>query len=233
VQSLPTLASVNESLFFVWPGYQDYFFSLYDKTLSPSNTTKIIPDVVAAIEAFLVVSSSCTSCLVAELNFNQFLLDCVHSLLYNDQADEARLDLIGLTLFLVTSQKLLTPVLYTPPGFPSLIMPTASTVMILSLPPLGCIPAMLTLYGGPNEVYDDYGCLEKLTNITRAHNTLLGEKVAALRTKYPNTTLVYADTDGVYFDILKSPAAYSKHPSPVDPIQESGTHEFGIPVRDP
>jgi len=153
----------------------------------------------------------------------------VHSLRYNDLAEEVWFDLIGQTLFLVASQKLLTPVVYTPPGFPSLVLPTASTVFVVNLPPLGCIPALLTLYGGPNEDYDEYGCLKKLNNITSAHNTLLGEKVSALRTKYPGATLVYADAESVYFDILKSPSTYSKHLSPVDPIQESGTHEFGIP----
>lgn len=53
---MPKLATVNESLFLVWAGYQDYFFSLYDKTLSPSKTKKIVPDVVEAIEELLVVS---------------------------------------------------------------------------------------------------------------------------------------------------------------------------------
>jgi hypothetical protein len=50
VQSLPKLATVNESLFLVWPGYQDYFFSLYNKQLTVQQTAKIVPDVVAAIE---------------------------------------------------------------------------------------------------------------------------------------------------------------------------------------
>lgn len=59
VQSLPKLASVNASLFLVWSGYQDYFFSLYDKALSPSKTKKIVPDVVEAIEELLVVSFTC------------------------------------------------------------------------------------------------------------------------------------------------------------------------------
>ena len=109
-------------------------------------------------------------------------------------------------------QKLLTPVEYTPPGFPTLVMPTASTIMVINLPPLGCIPAMLTLYGGSNEDYDEYGCLTKLNKITAKHNEMLGEKVAALRTKYPAAKLVYADAEAVYWDILKSPMTYSKPP---------------------
>jgi alpha-L-fucosidase len=58
VQSLPLLSTWNESLFTVWSGYQDYFFSLYDKKLTIKQTEKIVPDVVAAIETLIEVRSS-------------------------------------------------------------------------------------------------------------------------------------------------------------------------------
>jgi hypothetical protein len=57
VQSLPKLSTFNESLFVVYAGYQDYFFSLYDGSLTIKQTKKIIPDVVKAIEDHIVVSS--------------------------------------------------------------------------------------------------------------------------------------------------------------------------------
>ena len=56
MQSLPKLATWNESLFMVWSGYQDYFYSLYDKKLTVSQTRKIVPDVVKAIEEHIEVS---------------------------------------------------------------------------------------------------------------------------------------------------------------------------------
>jgi hypothetical protein len=56
MQSLPKLATWNESLFMVWSRYQDYFYSLYDKQLTISQTKKIVPDVVQAIEDHIVVS---------------------------------------------------------------------------------------------------------------------------------------------------------------------------------
>lgn len=56
VQSLPKLATWNSSLFLVWSGYQDYFFSLYDKKLTVSQTKKIVPEVVTAIEELIEVS---------------------------------------------------------------------------------------------------------------------------------------------------------------------------------
>lgn len=52
---MPTLASFNESLFVVYAGYQDYFFSLYDKSLTIKQTKNIVPDVVKAIEQHIVV----------------------------------------------------------------------------------------------------------------------------------------------------------------------------------
>lgn len=56
VQSLPKLSTFNESLFVVYAGYQDYFSSLYDKTLTIKQTKKIVPDVVEAIEDLIEVS---------------------------------------------------------------------------------------------------------------------------------------------------------------------------------
>jgi len=56
VQSLPKLSTFNESLFQVYAGYQDYFFSLYEQKLSIKQTKKIVPDVVKAIEDLIVVS---------------------------------------------------------------------------------------------------------------------------------------------------------------------------------
>lgn len=57
-QNLPKLASVPQSLFLVWAGFQDYISSLYDGTLTPKQTLKIVPDVVDAIETHLKVLSA-------------------------------------------------------------------------------------------------------------------------------------------------------------------------------
>ncbi|KAG0627096.1 hypothetical protein M758_2G173600 [Ceratodon purpureus] len=158
-QSLPKLATVNESLFLVWSGYQDYFSGLYDKTLTPKQTLKIVPDVVEAIANHLT--------------------------------------------------KMVTPVSYTPPASKTLIMPTASTILVVNLPPLGCVPAMLTLYGGPHAKYDSHGCLSDLNKITREHNELLAKKVDELRAKHPDVKLLYGDAHSVYTDILKDPKKYN------------------------
>lgn len=48
-ETLPTLASLNSSLYLVYAGYQDYFFDLYDKKVTPRQGLDTVPDVVSAI----------------------------------------------------------------------------------------------------------------------------------------------------------------------------------------
>lgn len=55
VQPLPTLNSVNQSLFLVYAGYQDYFYSLYDETLTPRQTLNIVEEVVESIGTHIEV----------------------------------------------------------------------------------------------------------------------------------------------------------------------------------
>jgi hypothetical protein len=81
--------------------------------------------------------------------------------------------------------------------------------MIVNLPPLGCLPALLTLYPEKDSKrYDAYGCLDALNNISKTHNALLESRVDDLRTNYTNATFYLADYYNVYRDVLKSPAQY-------------------------
>lgn len=56
VQSLPKSSTLNSSLYMVYAGYQDYFFSLYDDILTPTQTLNIVSDVVSAIVSAIQVS---------------------------------------------------------------------------------------------------------------------------------------------------------------------------------
>ena len=104
---------------------------------------------------------------------------------------------------------MVTPYLYIPPGNPSFYLPIAKTILVVNLPPLGCIPALLTLYGSKDMEYDEFGCLTKLNKISAAHNKKLNETVINLRARYPHIKIVYADGYGVYTDILKDPKRYN------------------------
>ena len=81
----------------------------------------------------------------------------------------------------------------------------------MNLIPLGCTPALLTLYPGTPDKYDQYGCLQAFNDISTKHNKVLGEKIVTLRSKYPAIKLYFADMHAVYIDILKSPQTYSKN----------------------
>lgn len=85
-----------------------------------------------------------------------------------------------------------------------------ANVVVVNLPPLGCFPALLTIYPASVDKYDKYGCLSSLNKISTAHNTALNSTVLTIREKYRNVTFHYGDLFSAYTDILKSPQTYSK-----------------------
>lgn len=86
----------------------------------------------------------------------------------------------------------------------------ATQVLVVNVPPLGCTPALLTLYPNSIDKYDSYGCLTNINKVSIAHNKALKEEVILLRAKYPNVTYYLADYYSVYTDILANPQVYSK-----------------------
>jgi hypothetical protein len=50
------LNQTGDSLYLVYAGYQDYFFSLYNSILTPRQALDIVPDVVKAISDHIEVS---------------------------------------------------------------------------------------------------------------------------------------------------------------------------------
>lgn len=92
----------------------------------------------------------------------------------------------------------------------SIIAFGAHDILVVNLLPLGCTPAMLTLYGNSsNAMYDDHACLSDLNKITTTHNEALGNRMVKLRDEYPALNLFYGNLHGVYIDILNDPADYS------------------------
>ncbi|KAG2586194.1 hypothetical protein PVAP13_5NG029200 [Panicum virgatum] len=60
--------------------------------------------------------------------------------------------------------------------------------------PMGCLPAILTLFASPDAAdYDGYGCLRKFNALARYHNELLRSSIQALRAKHPHAAeIAYA-----------------------------------------
>lgn len=98
----------------------------------------------------------------------------------------------------------------------SLVGLYATEVLVVNLPPLGCIPSLLTLFSSQNsDEYDTYGCLKNINLISTTHNKILQDTVTDLRAKFTNVTFYLGNLHDVYIDILKSPASYSKPRSAV------------------
>ncbi|KAG0619372.1 hypothetical protein M758_4G135000 [Ceratodon purpureus] len=85
----------------------------------------------------------------------------------------------------------------------------ATRVLVVNMPPLGCFPALLTLYPASIDKYNLYGCLTNLNKISIAHNEALEQEVVALRATYTNTTFYLGDFYSVYTNILKTPQVYN------------------------
>lgn len=85
----------------------------------------------------------------------------------------------------------------------------ARYILVVNLPPLGCIPALLTRFQGSAESrYDRYGCLIDANEVSKVHNTLLGRRVDTLRTTYPNATFYLGDYHKVYKQVLKNSSRF-------------------------
>lgn len=88
----------------------------------------------------------------------------------------------------------------------------AKEILVGNLLPLGCTPALLTLYPGKIDKYNHFGCLSELNQISVAHNKKLEAKVVAFRARHPSIKFYLADFYGVYNAVLSSPGTYSKYP---------------------
>ncbi|KAF8643592.1 hypothetical protein HU200_066645 [Digitaria exilis] len=79
-------------------------------------------------------------------------------------------------------------------GAEVLIRHGARRVVVPGNVPMGCLPAILTLYASANvSDYDRNGCLRKINALARYHNELLRSSVQALRNMYPHVAIAFAE----------------------------------------
>eukprot|EP00253_Pinus_taeda_P023314 PITA_23314 len=91
----------------------------------------------------------------------------------------------------------------------ALIEEGAQYIFVQGMPPLGCLPAILTIDPYPrNSDYDENGCLASYNQLSQDHNTALQETLEQLRIQYPHAILVYADYYNMFMEIIKNHAAY-------------------------
>ncbi|KAL2933321.1 hypothetical protein RDABS01_016440 [Bienertia sinuspersici] len=82
----------------------------------------------------------------------------------------------------------------------------AKYVVIQGLPPTGCLT--LAMFLAPTDDRDELGCVRSVNTQSHTHNTLLQAKIQDLRKRYPKSTIVYADYENAYRDIMHSSSKY-------------------------
>ncbi|CAL4978579.1 unnamed protein product [Urochloa decumbens] len=91
----------------------------------------------------------------------------------------------------------------------SLIQHGARRIVLPGNVPMGCLPAILTFYPSPNVPdYDSYGCLRKINALARYHNELLRRSARALRIKYPDAKIAFADYYQPVLAFLRTPELF-------------------------
>lgn len=182
-QALPAETSLNQSLYVVYAGFHDYFFDLYEKKLTAAQVLDSVPDVVAAITTAIEVISFWYS----------------HTFISVNRVSEE-----------ISNQREYWQVVSNV-SLQSLVAADAQEILVVNLPPLGCNPALLTLYAESYaDEYDLNGCLKKINLITDTHNRILEDEIIKIRAKYPAIYLYYGNAHAVYSDILGQPSKYSK-----------------------
>ncbi|KAL5218592.1 hypothetical protein ABZP36_019276 [Zizania latifolia] len=100
---------------------------------------------------------------------------------------------------------------YTPDQFADLLMQPFTTFVeglyglgarrigVTSLPPMGCLPASVTLFGGGG------GCVERLNNDSRIFNTKLEAASDAVRRQHSDLKLVVFDIYNPLLDLVNNP----------------------------
>jgi phospholipase/lecithinase/hemolysin len=77
----------------------------------------------------------------------------------------------------------------------------ARRIGVTSLPPLGCLPAAVTLFGGGNN-----NCVERLNADAVTFNKKVGDAAKALKNRHSDLKLVIFDIYNPLLDLIKNPA---------------------------
>lgn len=82
----------------------------------------------------------------------------------------------------------------------------ARRIGVTSLPPMGCLPASLTLFGGGA----GGGCVERLNNDSLVFNTKLQVASDAVRKRHSDLKLVVFDIYNPLLNLIRDPTSAGK-----------------------
>ncbi|XP_031131979.1 GDSL esterase/lipase At5g45960-like [Ipomoea triloba] len=86
-----------------------------------------------------------------------------------------------------------------------LIKEGAKVIGVVGMPPIGCLPAVITLFSG-TDLISSRQCLDSYSAAARDYNHMLQEKLKALET--PSTKIIFADIYKPLEDMIQNPTKY-------------------------
>jgi hypothetical protein len=96
-------------------------------------------------------------------------------------------------------------------------------IAILSLPPLGCIPAEITLVGRGNP-----GCVKHLNIIASYFNDQIPGMLADMKKTMPGSRLILIDIFSPIYNACQNPQKYGMSASISSPFSNSHYHHIDI-----
>lgn len=93
-------------------------------------------------------------------------------------------------------------------GGQGLLEQGARTIALVGLPPMGCLPAVITLTSG--NASHSRGCIESLSSIAVDYNQKLRTKLNDVKSYAYGTKIVYADIYKPMNEIIRNPSKFGK-----------------------
>nr|GMD11523.1 GDSL esterase/lipase At5g45960-like [Ipomoea batatas] len=88
-----------------------------------------------------------------------------------------------------------------------LIKEGAKVIGVVGMPPIGCLPAVITLFSG-TDLISSRQCLDSYSAAAREYNHMLQEKLKALES--PSTKIIFADIYKPLEDMIQNPTKYGE-----------------------
>jgi phospholipase/lecithinase/hemolysin len=76
---------------------------------------------------------------------------------------------------------------------------------VASLPPLGCLPAAITLFG-----FKENGCVSRFNTDAQGFNRKINSAATNLQKQLPGLKIVIFDIFKPLYDVIQSPSKYGK-----------------------
>ncbi|XAR66530.1 Triacylglycerol lipase [Bertholletia excelsa] len=80
----------------------------------------------------------------------------------------------------------------------------ARKIAVVGLPPIGCLPAVITLHS--HDLFNGRGCIESLSSVARDYNRMLQDNLN--RTGHGGTQVIYADIYAPLTNIIQGPGNF-------------------------